>query len=244
VTGVRERRLGFAERLTPGAAARAVRVLGATLRVRVGGAETVRSLWTASSPVIYVVWHGRILMCPWANERLRRSHGVRTATVLASQSRDGGLIARFVERFAIGVIRGSSSRGGAMALRGLASTVRRGEDVVIVPDGPRGPRGHCAPGVVALAAITGAPVVPLGLGARPSLTLSTWDAFQIPLPFATLAVVFGTPVPVAPDADRERMRAELTAALDAVTIAADRLAAGENEAVATRPDPATRGRSA
>ncbi|HET7340934.1 MAG TPA: DUF374 domain-containing protein, partial [Methylomirabilota bacterium] len=94
----------------------AVRVLGATLRLREEGVDALRPLWAAGRPLIYAVWHSRILMVPWVNARLRRTRGARAAHVLASRSRDGELAARWVARFGLPVVRGSSSRGGATAL--------------------------------------------------------------------------------------------------------------------------------
>ena len=140
--------------------------------------EMLAPSWTAARPLIYCVWHGRILMVPWLNARLRRSDGARAVSVLASRSRDGGLIADYAGRFGLEVVRGSSSRGGAGALRALVTAVRAGRDVALAPDGPRGPRGQLGSGIVALAAITGAPVVPLGFAARPAWRLATWDEFQ------------------------------------------------------------------
>jgi lysophospholipid acyltransferase (LPLAT)-like uncharacterized protein len=125
----------------PPLAAAAVRALG-TLRITDQGAEALEPLWAERRPLIYAVWHGRILMVPWLNVRLRRTRGARLARVLASRSRDGELVARWVQRFGLAVVRGSSSRGGAEALRALAAAVQAGEDVV-VPDGPRG-RPACA----------------------------------------------------------------------------------------------------
>ena len=80
-------------------------------------------------------------------------------------------------------------------------------------------------GVVALAALTGAPVVPLGLGARPARRLNSWDEFRIPLPFARYAVVFGEPMPVSRDADRAQAGKEFEQALDEASGLADRLVA-------------------
>src|SRR5439155_486261 len=122
-------------------------------------------------------------------------------------SRDGGLVGGYVRRFGLDVVRGSSSRGGVTALRALVTAVRAGRDVALVPDGPRGPRGQLGPGVVALAGLTGAPVVPVGFAARPANRLATWDAFLVPAPFARAAVVFGAATTIARDADRERARA-------------------------------------
>ena len=145
------------EALVPPLAAGAVRALGATLRLREEGVEALQPLWAAGQPLIYAVWHGRILMVPWVNARLRRTRGARCVRVLASRSRDGELAARLAARFGLSVVRGSSSRSGGAALRELTTAVRGGEDVAVVPDGPRGPRERVQAGIIVLAAATGAP---------------------------------------------------------------------------------------
>lgn len=211
--------------IAPSVFAAAVRALATTLRIQVSGAERLVPSWRQGQPLIYVVWHGRILLAPWAHEWLRRTHGARRVAVLASHSRDGEIVSRYVRCFGLDVIRGSSSRGGATGLRQFAATVQAGADVALVPDGPRGPRGQLRPGVVALAALTGVPVVPLGLGARPARRLSSWDQFLLPLPFARCAIAFGEPVTLARDADRARAGQELERALNEATTVADRLVA-------------------
>jgi lysophospholipid acyltransferase (LPLAT)-like uncharacterized protein len=212
--------------IAPMVAAMLVRVLGITWRVRVVGAEDVEGMWRAGTPLIYVVWHGRILLVPWLAVRLQRERGARAPVVLASRSRDGEIVARFVARFGLTVVRGSSSRGGGAALRTLVAAIRDGSDVAIVPDGPRGPREQVQPGVVALAALTGAPVVPLAVGARPARRLRSWDRFVVPLPFARCVLAFGPPVRVDPAEDRARAGKELERALADVTMRADALASG------------------
>lgn len=209
--------------MVPAISAAAVAALGATLRVRASGVEPLRPLWRARRPLIYAVWHGRILIVPWLNARLREREGARCVRVLASRSRDGELVAAFVRRFGLDVVRGSSSRGGAAALRALARAVRAGEDVAVVPDGPRGPACRLQAGIIALAAATGAPIVPLGVAARPARRLASWDRFMVPAPFARCAVVFGAALDVRRDADRETQRARVERALQDVTDAADRL---------------------
>ena len=215
----------LAEPLAPTIAATLVRALATTLRLTVTGTEAVRRHWVAARPVIYAVWHGQILIVPWINERLRASHGARPATVLVSRSRDGDVVARFLSRFGLDSVRGSSSRAGREAGRALVAAVRRGRDIAVVPDGPRGPRGQLQPGVVALAALTGAPIVPLAVAARPALRLRSWDAFMIPWPFARSAVVFGPPLTVARDAERAGAMKDVERSLDEATAAAERLAA-------------------
>src|SRR5262245_10891962 len=95
----------------PSLVAWGVRARGVPLSIR-RDEQTVTSLWQAGTPIVYAVWHGRILLLPWL-------YGRRPVRVLASRSRDGEMITRYLERFGIGAERGSSSRGGGPALRRL-----------------------------------------------------------------------------------------------------------------------------
>ena len=202
--------------LAPWLASWALPLLGQTLRVRREEAP-VAGLWAAGTPVIYVVWHARLLVLPY----LYRDRGFR---VLISRSRDGEMIARVVRRFGFVAVRGSSSRGGAEGLRALARALREGHSVVVVPDGPRGPSETVKPGVVALARLTAAPVVPLALGASSEWRTRSWDGFRVPKPFARCVVRFGDPVRVARPAGRRAdpsPRKEIEAALREVTWRAD-----------------------
>lgn len=219
--GIVSRLTPMTMRAVPGLAALAVRLLGVTLRLTVLGLDALVPAWRERRPLIYALWHGRLLMVPWVSARLAPARGARTIRILASRSRDGELIARFAHRFGLETVRGSSSRGGATAFRALAAALRSGDDVVVAPDGPRGPRHHVQPGLAALAALTGAPVVPIAFAARPARTLDTWDAFLVPAPFARCALVFGDIVHVGPGDDRDEARARLELALAAATATAD-----------------------
>lgn len=199
----------------------AIRLLGASLRLTEVNRTVVERLWAAGSPVIYAAWHGRMLMFPYFYGRLRRVH------VLASRSRDGEIVTRFVEGFGFRAVRGSSSRGASTALHALARLLREEHaEVALVPDGPRGPRYVAQPGPVLLAKLGRAPIVPLGFGASRATVLASWDEFVIPHPFARVAVVFGQPLVVSPNADREALEAarqRLETALHQLTLEADRL---------------------
>ena len=185
-----------------------VRMLAHTVRIRREEA-TASALWRAGTPAIYAVWHGRILLLPYL-------YGWRRARVLASRSRDGELLTRFVAHFGLESVRGSSSQGGAEAIRLLARSLGEGRDVVVVPDGPRGPLETVKSGIVTLARLSGAPVVPMALGASAEWRLRSWDEFRIPRPFARCVLRFGDPILVPGDADRaaqEAVRKEIEAAL-------------------------------
>src|SRR5262245_17465674 len=196
-------------------------MLALTVRVRREEAA-VTPLWREGTPTVYAVWHGRILLLPYL-------YGWRAAHVLASRSNDGELVSRFVKSFGLEPVRGSSSRGGAEALRLLARSLRQGHDAVVVPDGPRGPRETVKPGLVALARLSGAPIVPIALGASRSWRLRSWDEFAIPKPFARCVVRFGEPIRVPATADRatqEAARKEIESALRTLSWQVDAEAAG------------------
>jgi len=198
-----------------------VRLLGLTLSIR-RDERAVEPLWQAGAPVIYAVWHGQILLLPLL-------YGRRAVCVLASRSRDGEMLTRYIGRFGIEAVRGSSSRGGAAALRHLARWLKRGHEVVIVPDGPRGPAEVVKPGIVGLARLSGAAIVPVAVGASSEWRLGSWDGFRIPRPFARCIARFGEPIHVARVVDRraeEAAREEVEAALRALSSSVDHEARG------------------
>jgi lysophospholipid acyltransferase (LPLAT)-like uncharacterized protein len=200
------------EALAPPLGACALRLLARTLRIR-REERAAEPLWASDTAAIYVVWHARLLLLPYL-------YGHRGARVLISRSRDGEMVARLVRRFGFVVVRGSSSRGGAGGLRGLARALEEGHSVIVVPDGPRGPAETVKPGVAALARLTGAPVVPLSLAASSEWRARSWDGFRVPKPFARCVVRFGTPLRVAPSRERgddEATRKDIEAALREVT---------------------------
>ena len=201
----------------------AVRLLALTLRLRMVDEHHARTFWERGAPLIYAIWHGRVLMLPAI---FGKTHAVH---VMASRSRDGELVARFVRSFGFQTVRGSTARGGSEALRRLARLLRQGREVAVVPDGPLGPREVVQPGVIALARLTGAPILPLTFSAHPGWRLRSWDEFLIPGPFARAAVCFARPLAVPRHADRseqEALRKELEAALTRLSWRADELVRG------------------
>lgn len=140
--------------LLPPIAAVLIRVLFATMRCETRGHEAVDALYREGRHIVLAFWHAQQLMIPMGY-RGKGSH------VLISQHGDGEIIARIIARFGHQAVRGSSTRGGASALRTLIKVGRAGHDVVVTPDGPRGPRQVAKLGVIQLAKATGLPIIPL-----------------------------------------------------------------------------------
>ncbi len=197
-----------------------VRGLHATLRVDVRGTEHYERLRAAGQPVIFAVWHGRMLTPVWWH----RAEGI---VVLVSEHADGEALARIMGGLGFGSVRGSSTRGGVRGLKGLVRAGRERHDLAITPDGPRGPARQVKPGLMAAAQLAGAAVVPLSAASTPNWTLSSWDRFVIPRPRAKVYLEYGPPIRIPADADdgeRARRRAEVQIALDALTERVDRRA--------------------
>jgi lysophospholipid acyltransferase (LPLAT)-like uncharacterized protein len=145
--------------------------------------------------------------------------------VIISAHRDGRLIARVIGHFGLGSVAGSSTRGGAGALRGLLRLLASGACVAITPDGPRGPRRVAEPGVVALAQLSGRAVLCVGASTSRHHRLRSWDRTMLPLPFAQGAVVLAEPIHVPRDADAAAQAAllsRITATLSACCDQADK----------------------
>jgi hypothetical protein len=151
--------------------------------------------------------------------RWARRHGsVARVRILISQSRDGRFIAGVVRRFGIEVATGSSSRGGAAAVRSLVALLEHGSHIGITPDGPRGPRRQAALGVAQIAALSGAPILPCAAQTSHKWILKSWDQMVIPRPFGRAVIVCRPAIYVGRTSWRDAVP-DIEAAL---TIAADR----------------------
>jgi lysophospholipid acyltransferase (LPLAT)-like uncharacterized protein len=136
---------------------------------------------------ILVLWHADMLPC-------LRAFAGQNMRVLISSSRDGDFGADAANRLGYRVVRGSSSRGGAGALKQIAQEMTaEGGWVALVADGPRGPRGACKPGAVWLSQHTDLPVVCATAHAPLGFTLGGWAQVRIPLPFTAVEIRTSTP---------------------------------------------------
>ncbi len=170
---------------------------------------------------VFCFWHNRLALCVELYFKFRQQHFVAPGVAgLVSASKDGALLSAIFGRFGVQAARGSSSRRGAQALRELATWAERGYDLAITPDGPRGPRYVVADGAAGLAQITGLPVQPMSYYLKWKISLKSWDAFQIPLPFSICEVnvgkIFRMPAGGSEE-EREALRQQLEIELRAIT---------------------------
>lgn len=190
-----------------------------------GDADWRHDVLMGRQAFIFVPWHNRVsAFFVYLAQLAARDPGFRCASII-SPSKDGELLARPIRESDGLVIRGSSSRKAAGALREAVDVARRGGNIATVGDGPKGPRYRLKPGPVMLAKASGLPIVPVSWSCtRVMQTHRSWDQMMLPLPFSNIEMRFGRPIHVPADAgprDIAAYRRKIEGALMDMTRLAD-----------------------
>ena len=172
-----------------------VKALTATYRIRIINPKDEEWAFHRHRSLIYASWHQRFF--PGIKLFLDR----RPIAIMISQSRDGEMIARVARGFGWGPLRGSSTRGGTVALRLLRALAARGYNFAHIVDGPKGPFGEVKPGLLYIARMVGKPIVPVIISAENKWIFNSWDRFMVPKPFSRILVRFGDPIDIPPIMD-------------------------------------------
>ena len=197
-----------------------LKLCGLSTKYIIEGLETTISD-SAKKPVIFAFWHNRqgFLLYPYKKHK--------KLCVLVSLSKDGEYIARALPKFNMTAARGSTTRGGAAAFRGLITKAREGFSLALTPDGPRGPVYQASKGVLALALKTGLPIIPVGVYATHKFSVNSWDKFQVILPFGKCAIVLGQPLEVKKTDNLKELAKDLTLQIQNATTRAIKLCGGK-----------------
>jgi lysophospholipid acyltransferase (LPLAT)-like uncharacterized protein len=175
-----------------------MRLLHATLRVRHVHAHNLDD----APQHILAFWHECVLMSLTSKWR-------KPTIVMISRSKDGEIVSRVVERFGGITARGSSNKGGSVALREILREAREGRNIAFTPDGPKGPRRVVKEGVVYAAKSTGLPVIPFYFTAKSKKRLRSWDQMIVPRPLSKAVYFYGEPIVVPRDGDVEEWRLKI-----------------------------------
>ncbi len=181
-------------------------------------AERYLELRGRGVPILFALWHGRMFL----PIQVHRHQGIVT---MASQSEDGEIIGLWLERNGYAVVRGSTSRGGGEALRRMVRQVRGGRHAALTVDGPKGPPRVVQPGVIQLAKLTGAWILPITFASARGKSFGSWDRFLLPAPFSRNVVAYGETFPIPVEMPDEAAGARIGEAIDRATAEADAAAA-------------------
>lgn len=198
-------------RLAGGVGPQIIKWLARTWRIEVVRPDRWAGLVATRRPYVLLSWHEALLPVLWHHRKL----GI---AALVSEARDGQYLASLAQLLGYRTIPGSSTRGGARALRGAIRALEAGVPIGLTPDGPRGPRRVVKPGIVVAAGRGGALIVPVHAEARPAWRARSWDRFLVPPPFARVRLAYGEPFALEQDpGGRLAGLARVTRELEAAT---------------------------
>ncbi len=159
---------------------------------------TCRKVWIghahADKPMVMLFWHGKLALMSFAFGKW--SCG-KSAKVIISDHKDGELITQVIAHFGIGAVRGSTSKNAVKALVGALRELKNGSDLIITPDGPRGPRHSVSDGCVTIPQKSGADIQILDYTASRFWQFGSWDGMILPKPFSTVTYTLSEPFSVA-----------------------------------------------
>jgi lysophospholipid acyltransferase (LPLAT)-like uncharacterized protein len=193
--------------VAPWSAAKIINWLYRRLRPETLDNAAVRNLMDQGKPVILAFWHDQLLL-------MVKGYSGHGAKVLISSSKDGELISRTMAYFGLGSVRGSSNRGGRTAFKEMLNLSKEPLDLVITPDGPKGPRHTLKDGVVQLARISGRPVVPTAFACSHGHRFQSWDQFLLPFPWGRAIYIYGDPLTFGNDETAESFQSRLQHAMN------------------------------
>jgi len=193
------------------------RALWITWRIRIYEPESMKISLRENKPMVLAHWHGHIPGVLYLLKRYR-------AAAIISTSKDGDFVDTMAKLLGAKTTRGSTTRGGASALKGMLRLAKSGWRPAIAIDGPKGPRHEAKPGVLEISRVLGAPIFPLGCAVDRSWVFhKAWDKTILPKPFARIQIVWGDPVP-AVGRDQDGRDPDLARALEAAMQRAQRQA--------------------
>ncbi len=169
-------------------------ILGRSCNIqKIVGKEHIDRVIRTGQPTIFCFWHNNIFFLSYYLYQFVFKKGIHL-TVLISQSKDAEWISRIVEKWGGSSGRGSSTRGGADALRVLAKALqKKHHSIVVTPDGPRGPKYKIQSGMISLAQLTKTPIIPLNFNANRKWVFNSWDNFILPKFFSKIVISIGKP---------------------------------------------------
>lgn len=158
-----------------------------TLRIKYKNKKVIDSLDKENQNFVLAFWHQTMLIAWFINRD-------KKFAALTSKSKDGDLLAKQLKHWKYEVVRGSSTKGGDVALAIMIDLAKNGYSVAITPDGPRGPANKFKAGAVITAKKSNVPLVLMGIGIKSKKRLNSWDKFQVPNPFSEVQIIFSDPI--------------------------------------------------
>ncbi len=164
-----------------------ISVLLKSVRIKIYNDDTVDKLVKENKNFVVAFWHGS-MMLGWF------LHRDMNCAALVSKSKDGDVLAHVLSKWQFKVVRGSSHIGGKEALNMMLDLTEQNYSLTITPDGPTGPIHKMKAGAVITAKKSKIYLLLLGIGIKNKFVLKSWDRFEIPKPFTSIAAIYSKPM--------------------------------------------------
>lgn len=159
-----------------------------TWRIEIIEPEEMKQAIRENKPFILAHWHGDELALIHLFSRYKLA-------TMTSTSKDGELVDTIVRWFGGKTSRGSSTRGGVGALKGLIRLIQKGFSASIAVDGPKGPIHKVKPGIFELSKLSGCPIYWAGVYcSKAHIFHKSWNKALLPKPFARICIQWSGPM--------------------------------------------------
>ena len=173
------------------------------IRVRARHEDTLLQFLQSGRKGVGAVWHQRFLGVLGYVRKFR----YLSLSIMISKSRDGDWIAPVVQWLGLRPVRGSSTRGGKEAMAAMVQDLAQNQAALHIVDGPQGPKAEIKAGLIRLAQLSKAAIVPIYISVDRAWVARSWDRFIVPKPFSRVLVRFGEPIDVPEQMDSEAFEA-------------------------------------
>lgn len=149
--------------------------------------------------ILFAIWHCNLAYA------IKIFGEYRPVKALASPHSDGRIIGEIVRLWGHGVIEGSSFKNPSKALREIISSLNKGENIVVTPDGPKGPAREINSTIVKIAHKYNKKLVAVACFDVNGFILNSWDRMVIPKPFGRVSVKISRPLELTGDEVRDNL---------------------------------------
>lgn len=189
-----------------------------SMKIKYINKEIVDEFLNKKQKIAFVFWHGRQFLLVWTHRMIKM-------VLMTSLSKDGEIQTQIMEKFGYKCVRGSSSKGGVSALKGIVREMNQNNyNTAIAVDGPRGPLYEVKDGILFIARFTSSVIIPVSSSAYPrKIFEKAWDKYLLPFPFSKGIIVYGNPIYVGKNDDFGIKKIEIKKELNRITEIADKM---------------------
>ena len=173
-------------------------------KIVINGEEHLLKLINSGRPIMVCVWHGRLLFPSWYI-RLKTTN----IHAIASRHTDAEIMARILNKWGYGLIRGSTRKGGKAVVQKMVEVFKNSGIVAVTNDGPKGPPRIAKAGSTGLALKYNVQIITITGSATKYWQMKSWDRFMLPKPFGKIQLIVSPPLDITEELKKPKEEVQL-----------------------------------